>query len=186
MRGNNQILREFSLARFVPMLSRQNMKKHLLIVDDDSSVRESLQRVLQDTGYDVTLAVDGEDGEAKLRAGKFDLLILDVNLPGRDGWDVLEFVSHSNPLLPVVMITGLIDQMETTIIPGVSAVLEKPLDVPTMLKRIEDVLNQTAEQRLEARKASAEMEPWVRVSGRTFFEPATERPIRFSTKPTKI
>lgn len=162
------------------------MKKHLLIVDDDASVRESLQRVLEETGYEVTVAVDGDDAESKLRAGKFDLLLLDVNLPGRDGWDVLEFVSQFNPLLPVMMVTGLVDQMATTMIPGVSALMGKPVDVAQMLKKIEDLLNQPEEERLRAANAAKESEPWVRISGRPYFEPATERPTKFTAKPTGI
>lgn len=133
------------------------MKKRLLIMDDDSSVRDSLQKVLQDSGYDVMLAVDGKDGFAKLCEGAFDLLVLDVDMPGHDGWEVLEFLAMINPLLPVIMITGLMDQMETNVIPGVSALMEKPLDVPSMLGKVKELTEQTTLQRLRA----AEMQPWI-------------------------
>src|ERR1044072_3726189 len=141
------------------------MKKRLLIVDDDLAIRESLKKILEDTGYGVSLAIDGEDAELKLRDEVFDLVILDVNLPKRDGWDVLDFLSLANPLLPVIMITGLMDQMATTIIPGVSALVGKPVEVPMLLKKIEYVLNQTTEERFRQTQGLPDLDPWVDVSG---------------------
>jgi len=116
------------------------MKKRLLVVDDDASVRESLKRVLEHAGYEVELAADAAEAEGKFDDHSFDLLILDLNLPDRDGWDVLERVSSSYPLLPVILITGLIDQLETLIIPGASALLEKPVEAPVILRTIEELL----------------------------------------------
>ena len=136
------------------------MKKHLLIMDDDSSVRESLQKVLLDAGYEVTLARDGKDGLDKLYQGAFDLLLLDVEMPVHDGWEVLEFLETVNPMLPVIMITGMMDQMETTMLSGVSAVMEKPLDVAALLKKVGELAQQTPQQRA----CAAEMQPWVCVN----------------------
>ncbi|MCI0535102.1 MAG: response regulator, partial [Verrucomicrobiales bacterium] len=65
------------------------IKERLLVVDDDGSVRDSLKKVLEETGYDVILAAGAEEAEGKIDAQEFDLLILDLNLPDRDGWDVL-------------------------------------------------------------------------------------------------
>lgn len=124
------------------------MKKRLLVVDDDASVRESLRKVLEDSGYEVVLAADAEEAEGRFEAQEFELLVLDLNLPGRDGWDVLDYVSSCAPLLPVIVITGLVDQLATRIIPGVSALLTKPVEVPVMLKTIEDLLAATGEERL--------------------------------------
>jgi len=132
------------------------MKKRLLVVDDDSSVRESLKKVLMESGYDVVLACDGADARPKLDAGRIDLLILDVNMPTRDGWDVLEDVRESPRLVPVVMITGMYDQLDTTAIPGVRALLKKPLEVPLLLNTVEALLAETEEERLFAFKMSFE------------------------------
>src|SRR3954453_7533264 len=84
------------------------MTKNLIVVDDDASVRESLRKVLEDAGYAVTLAADGKAAEPMLDNPKLDLLILDLNMPYRDGWDVLEDVSSNFPLLPVIIITGMV------------------------------------------------------------------------------
>jgi DNA-binding response OmpR family regulator len=155
------------------------MKKRLLVVDDDVAIRESLKKILEGAGYDVLLAIDGEEAELKLRDEKFDLVILDVNLPKRDGWDVLEFLSLTSPLLPVIMITGLMDQMATTIIPGVSALLGKPVEVPMMLKKIENLLNHPLEQ-LRPSQTMPDIDPWLNVNNGRSFEPRNERPFRFS------
>lgn len=140
------------------------MKKRILIVDDDASVRESLKKILEDTSYDVAVATDGADGEQKLKEQAYDLLILDLNMPGRDGWDVLNCASAAHPLLPVIIITGMYDQLDTTVIPGVASLLKKPLDVPPLLKVIEELLAETFEQRLGRATAAPQAEQW-RVNG---------------------
>ena len=132
------------------------MKRRLFVVDDDSSVRESLKKVLEESGYEVLLAADGAEALSRLAAEPMDLLILDVNMPGRDGWDVLEDVSEDHPLLPVVMITGMYDELDTTQIPGVRALLKKPLEVPLLLNTVELLLAETPEQRLSRYKMSFE------------------------------
>ncbi|MCI0534045.1 MAG: response regulator, partial [Verrucomicrobiales bacterium] len=81
-----------------------------------------------------------EEAEGKIDAQEFDLLILDLNLPDRDGWDVLDHVNSCYPLLPVIIITGLIDQLDTRIIPGASVLLAKPVEAPALLKIIEELL----------------------------------------------
>jgi DNA-binding response OmpR family regulator len=132
------------------------MKNHILIVDDDSSVRSSLQKILAEGGYEVTAVADGESAQDKF--AKAELLILDLNLPIQDGWDILGNVSAGYPLLPVIVVTGLADQLDERTIPGASAFLEKPIEVPALLKTIEFLLSRTPEQRLA--EASRFSEPW--------------------------
>ena len=132
------------------------MRKRIFVVDDDPSVRESLKKVLEDSGYEVGLASDGAEAQATLNPDSVDLLVLDVNMPNRDGWDVLEDIRDHHPLLPVVMITGIYDQLETTLIPGVRTLLKKPLEVPLLLGTIEALLAETPEERLHRFKMSFE------------------------------
>jgi DNA-binding response OmpR family regulator len=132
------------------------MKKRIFVVDDDPSVRESLRRVLEESGYEVEVASDGAEAQMNLNPTRIDLLILDINMPKRDGWDVLEEVRDNHPLLPVVMITGMYDQLDTTIIPGVRALLKKPLEVRDLLGTIEELLTETSEERLRRFKLSFE------------------------------
>jgi DNA-binding response OmpR family regulator len=147
------------------------MKKRICVVDDDSSVRESLKKVLEETGYEVILAADGKEAEGKLEDPMIELLILDLNMPNRDGWDVLEEANSNQPLMPVLIITGMMDQLATTAIPGVAALMSKPIDVSTLLKKIEYLLAESPEARLRRMIGSVEAEPWLRAvsGGRTEF-----------------
>jgi two-component system response regulator MprA len=122
------------------------MKKRILIVDDDISIRSSLQKILEESGYELTVAPDGDSAQTEF--AKADLLILDLNLPIQDGWDILGQVNSGYPLLPVIVITGLADQLDERTIPGASAFLEKPIEVPALLRTIEFLLNRSLEDRL--------------------------------------
>jgi DNA-binding response OmpR family regulator len=138
------------------------MKKRLLIVDDDSSVRQSLKNVLEDSGYDVLVASDGKEAESKLNSLAVDLLIVDLNMPNKSGWDVLDDVTAQHPLVPTIVITGMADQLDTLRIGGGGALLEKPIDPPNLLQRIEKLLAETPEQRLLRISSFRETEPRLR------------------------
>jgi CheY-like chemotaxis protein len=80
----------------------------LLVVDDNEANRDVLSRRLTLKGYDVTVAADGAEALARVRSGSFDLLLLDVEMPGISGLDVLTTVrqSRSSTSLPVIMVTA--------------------------------------------------------------------------------
>jgi two-component system response regulator MprA len=124
------------------------MKKRVLAADDDASIRESLRRLLEENGYEVSLAADGKEAETRLASEPIDLLVLDLEMPGRDGWDVVECLCARNSLLPVIVITGLAEQLDTKRIPGLDALVEKPIDVAVLLDKIHELLAETAEDRL--------------------------------------
>jgi DNA-binding NtrC family response regulator len=124
----------------------QIMKKRILIIDDDASIRSSLEKILVENGYHLVVAADGDSAQAEF--AQADLLILDLNLPLQDGWDILGQVNSGYPLLPVVVITGLADQLDERTIPGASAFLEKPIEVPALLQIVERLLNRPPEERL--------------------------------------
>lgn len=122
------------------------MKKRILIIDDDASIRSSLEKILTENGFKLTAAADGDSAQSEF--AQADLLILDLNLPLQDGWDILGQVNSGYPLLPVIVITGLADQLDDRTIPGASAFLEKPIEVPALLETVEMLLNRTPEERL--------------------------------------
>jgi DNA-binding response OmpR family regulator len=123
-------------------------KKRILIVDDDEAVRAALRKVLDDAGYEVILAGDGDEGERQFVSHAPELVLLDLELPKQDGWDVLGLISSQAPLVPVIIITGLRSQLDTTIIPGISGLFEKPVEVPILLRTIRDLLAESTEVRL--------------------------------------
>jgi DNA-binding response OmpR family regulator len=125
------------------------MKKTVLIVDDDDAIRESLRKLLQAEGYEVRLAANGQEGLDQFDPARVDLLLLDLNLPAKSGWDLFERLSFINPLLPIIIITGRDNQYKLAAAAGVGALMEKPLDVPLLLQTITALLAEPAETRLK-------------------------------------
>jgi len=123
-------------------------KNRILVVDDDASVREMLTRVLAGEGYLVWAVADGTAALEIAAAEKVDLVLLDLNLPGRSGWDTFERLTAENPLLAVIIITARSNQLFTALGAGVGALLEKPLDFPKLLQTISRLLAEPAESRL--------------------------------------
>jgi len=66
-----------------------NLKKHILVVDDEQSIRELCKEFLEDEGYQVTVAVDGEDALEKLKLDYFDLFLIDILMPRMDGFELM-------------------------------------------------------------------------------------------------
>jgi DNA-binding response OmpR family regulator len=124
------------------------MKKTILVVDDDFQIRDSLRKVLQQEGYEVEMAADGHEGAEKAQKDPVDLVLLDLSLPGSDGWDTFERLTAMNPLMPIIMITGRQNQADLAEAAGVGALMMKPLDVPWMLRTITKLLAEEPEKRL--------------------------------------
>ncbi len=78
---------------------------HLLLVDDDRRIRDLLSRLLSREGYRVTTAMSAKDARAKLIGLHFDLLILDVMMPGETGFDLARFIRTSSAV-PIIMLTA--------------------------------------------------------------------------------
>jgi CheY-like chemotaxis protein len=123
-------------------------ENRILVVDDDRSVREMLARVLAGEGYLVSAAADGTSALEITAAKKVDLVLLDLNMPGKSGWDTFERLTAQNPLLPVIIVTARANQLFTAMGAGVGALLEKPLHFPKLLQAIQQLLAEPAESRL--------------------------------------
>jgi len=118
------------------------MKKRVLLVGDDGSDRESLRKVLQDAGYEVAAATGGGEGALPCESGQCDLLLLDLNLPNQNGWDVFESLTRRQPWIPVIILAGMPDQYRTALAAGVSALFEKPVEVPSLLATMSALLRE--------------------------------------------
>jgi two-component system phosphate regulon response regulator OmpR len=123
-------------------------ENRILIVDDDASVREMLTRVLAGEGYLVWAAANGTAALEIAAAAKVDLVLLDLNLPGKSGWDTFERLTVENPLLAVIIVTARSNQLFTALSAGAGALLEKPLDFPKLLQTISRLLAEPAELRV--------------------------------------
>src|SRR5207247_8744509 len=79
-------------------------KSRILVIDDEAAIRDSLRRTLEYEGYEFVGAATGQEGLALAERENFDLVLLDVKMPGMDGLDVLGRLHSMNETLPVVMI----------------------------------------------------------------------------------
>jgi CheY-like chemotaxis protein len=78
----------------------------ILIVDDDSAVQATIRLLLERAGHSVVVADDGRKGLAVFEAGDFDLLFLDIFMPGMDGLETMRLVHQQQPLIPIIVISG--------------------------------------------------------------------------------
>jgi DNA-binding NtrC family response regulator len=124
------------------------MKRKLLLVDDDPGVRESLAALLSMEGYEVVLAGNGLEALECAAATPLSLVLLDLNLPKKTGWDTFEVLTRQNPSLPVIIITARPNQLFPALAAGVGTLMEKPLDFPRLLQMIRDLLAEPVEARL--------------------------------------
>ena len=123
------------------------MTNRILLVDDERSIRESLSKILGTENHEVVLAENGQEAIEKHGAERIDLLILDLNMPVKNGWDTLEWLAEVNPLLPVMIITGRPNQRALAETAGADALMEKPLDVPLLLQTVRELLDEPMESR---------------------------------------
>ena len=121
----------------------------LLIIDDEPSIRESLETLLTLEGFDVTLAPDGAKGIDILSQYEFDLLLLDLALPGESGIDLLPRITAMHPNLPVIMITafGTVGNVVDAVRAGAENFIQKPWDNEKLLA---DIRSAIARHRAEA------------------------------------
>ena len=124
------------------------MKKKILIADDDASVRKALGRVLEEEGYQIILVADAREALEEFEAGPVDLLVLDIGLPIKNGWNAFERITSRAPALPIVIITGKANPCDLAVAAGIGAVMEKPLDVSQLLQTMQELLTESQEIRL--------------------------------------
>ena len=110
----------------------------ILIIDDEVEIRESLQTLLEFEGYDVEVAGNGEEGVAKIGERPFDLVLLDLALPGRSGIEVLPEIRSLDPQISVIMITayGTVEDAVRAMQSGAANFLQKPWDNEKLLADI--------------------------------------------------
>ena len=120
----------------------------VLIIDDEAAIRESLETLLAMEGYDVEVAATGQEGLDCLAERSFDLVLLDLALPDRNGMDVLANIRAHDPYLSVIMITayGTVENAVRAIQAGASNFIQKPWDNDKLLA---DVRAAVARRRAE-------------------------------------
>src|SRR5450432_156538 len=123
----------------VALLSRPHVQNSvsgsILIIDDESAIRESLETLLEFEGFSVESAETGEEGLIKLGNRPFDLVLLDFALPDRNGLEILADIRSRDPQLAVIMITayGTVDNAVRAMQSGASNFIQKPWDNEKLL-----------------------------------------------------
>jgi excisionase family DNA binding protein len=131
--------RKFLAENKIPVEFDTPSPKRILVVDDEVTVREALQAVLEAKGYEVALAKDGREALRFLRQDHFDLIFLDILLPEVGGASVLKAIKRRDPEVVVVLITGFPHHEETltALEYGPAMLLPKPIkvaDIEAVLK----------------------------------------------------
>ena len=105
----------------------------ILVVDDEPGMLETLTDILSGAGYDVTAVGDGDSALAEIRGGNYDVVLMDVRMPGRDGVSVL--IESGAPPPPVILMTAyaLEERLREAREAHVHAVVRKPFATPYLL-----------------------------------------------------
>ncbi len=151
---------------------------HLLVVDDDTRIRDLLKQYLTSNGFRVTVAANSADARSKLQGLDFDLLIIDVMMPGESGIDLTKAL-RSDKQVPILMLTALteIESRVNGLEAGADDYLSKPFDPRELILRVNNIL----------RRGGPAVAPKVE---QIVFGPYTfqipRRELKFSGKPVKL
>tara|TARA_B100001564_G_C20545855_1_gene626592 strand:- start:188 stop:865 length:678 start_codon:yes stop_codon:yes gene_type:complete len=119
-----------------------NNKKHVLIVDDDNRIRDLLKEYLNENNYIVSTSENAEDAKVKLTQFKFDIVVLDVMMPGQDGYELTKEVKKDNSV-PIILLTakGEVENRIKGLELGADDYISKPFEPKELLLRIKNIID---------------------------------------------
>ena len=128
----------------------KKFKAHILVVDDDDRIRDLVKQYLNENNYLVTTAFSAEDAKKKVETIKFDLIVLDIMMPGKSG---LEFtIENKNKLYtPIILLTakGEAEERIHGLEVGADDYLAKPFEPKELILRIKNILNKTKSKNIK-------------------------------------
>ena len=129
------------LAKLQPLLAEASQQPLVMVVDDDREMCNSLWDLLRGEGYRVCVAGNENEAVERLQGRDFQVVLVDLKLPGGDGRSVLKHVRELSPDARTLLITGFRDEMarmvDEAVRDGVDGVCYKPFDMPRLLKTLE-------------------------------------------------
>ena len=130
----------------------KNNKKHILIVDDDNRIRSLLKDFLTENNYIVSTAENGEQTKSKLNFIKFDIIILDVMMPGQNGYDLTKEIKKKLKI-PIVLLTakGEVENRIKGLELGADDYLGKPFEPKELLLRIKNIISKDNKINLDSK-----------------------------------
>ncbi|BAK73619.1 response regulator transcription factor [Arcobacter sp. L] len=118
------------------------MKSKILLLEDDLNLSETVSDYFEEQGFDVVCVYDGDEAISSIYEHNFDLLLLDVNVPNKSGFDVLKEVRNQNKNTPAIFITSLnsMDSLEEGFSCGCDDYIRKPFELKELLIRVQTIL----------------------------------------------
>ena len=124
------------------------MAQRILVVDDDRQIVRLVRAYLEQAGYDVVIAYDGESALHAIRSEKPDLVVLDLMLPGKDGWEITRIVRGDENLAgtPIIMLTARVEDTDKIVglELGADDYVPKPFNPREVVARVRSVLRRTS------------------------------------------
>ena len=125
------------------------MKNKILLLEDDLNLSETVAEYFDEQGFDVVCVYDGDDAIASIYENHFDLLLLDVNVPNKNGFDVLKEIRAQNNNVPAIFTTSLnsMDSLEEGYTSGCDDYIRKPFELRELLFRVQTILKREFSQK---------------------------------------
>ena len=126
-----------------------NITGHILIIDDEASIRKTLARILQQAGFEVTTAEGAEQGLDYLRTTQFDLILTDLRMPGMHGMEALKVIHTEHPTLPVILFTAQpdVNSAVEALRHGATDYLLKPIKPEAIIERARNILEKQQQEK---------------------------------------
>lgn len=139
------VYKPFDMDKVIRTIEKVLDTALILVVDDRLDDRETFKDALESRGYSVTTAKDGYEAIELVKEGNFDIIFIDVKMPGVDGVKTFEEIHKIRPEIPVIMVTGYSAEelVRDAIDKGAYACIHKPLDMDVVLKMVEEVKKRT-------------------------------------------
>ena len=123
-------------------------KKRILVVDDQREILDVTSLVLQSAGYSTETASSGDEALDRVTSEPFDLVLLDINMPGMDGWETLRLLRADDQLEQLVVlmfsVKGEVSDKVHSLQEGASGFISKPYEVDDLVERIDRALGEVA------------------------------------------
>jgi DNA-binding NtrC family response regulator len=148
-----------------------NPKGNILVIDDEAEICEGLETLLASEGFAVRTAGDAPSGLEKLSEQPFDLLLLDINLPGRNGLELLQELRRRDPYLPIIVITayGAVDMARAAFKAGAMDYLTKPWNNEDLMAQVYQALEKRRliEENIQLKRALKQRYSFTNIVGKS-------------------
>jgi len=131
----------FDTDRIIALIEELLERTLILVVDDQFADRETLKGILEDKGYRVATARDGAEAIEMVKSRHYDIIFLDVRLPGMDGVETFERVKKIDPQATVIMMTGYTEEdlVKRAVSEGAYTCIYKPFDMEKVIGLVEEI-----------------------------------------------